>query len=717
MRKLPRTNFHIRYYPLQGGDDLITPSLSVDPGRAILTQNYELDMHGRYRLIEGYEAFDGRPSPSDASYWILNYDAGTKTMAEGETVEGDLSGATGVVYAMIVSSGSIAGGTAAGYLVLFGVSGTFQNDENIQIAAVNQAVVNGEAVERGADTDANDSIYLLAAIEDARDAIQAVPGSGDILGFHQYNGVKYAFRNNSGGTAAQMYKSSSSGWTLCDLGRTISFTSGGTHEVLENDTLTGAVSGATAVVKRIILTSGSWADGDAAGTFVLYSQSGTYQSETLNEGANTNVCTIAGDSSETTLQPNGRYEFENKNFGGHAGTLRMYGVNGVNKAFEWDGSVFVPITTGMTTDTPNHIIGHKNHLFLMFPGGSVQSCSTGTPYEWSVVTGASEIGVGDEGTGFMSMPNGLVVFSRNSTNILYGSGNESWYMEPHADEVGAIEWTPQKIGPGVYLDDRGLTSLSATNQYGDFKSNILSKYIDPWLKTKLGEVQSSIRIKEKNQYRLFFSDNRCLTLTIDGNKVIGFTRQLYDKLPVCTCSAENSSGQEELFFGSTDGYVYQLDKGTSFNGNAIVAVTKLHFNHLKTPSNVKRVRRIILELDAPLNTYLSTNVEFDYGEEGNQAEYFELDSTGGVWDVDEWGEFVWDGKSVASAPLDVDGSGKNFSLTIYHSGEWELQADDGDTFTFQFPFAISTAREGITGARPHTIQGYTVHYDIRKVQR
>lgn len=75
------------------------------------------------------------------------------------------------------------------------------------------------------------------------------------------------------------------------------FTSGGTSEVEVGDTLTGSSSAATAVVSSITLSSGSWAGTDAAGQFVLTSQSGTFQSETLNEGANTNVCNIVGDSS------------------------------------------------------------------------------------------------------------------------------------------------------------------------------------------------------------------------------------------------------------------------------------------------------------------------------------------------------------------------------------------------------------------------------------
>ena len=717
MKKLPQPNFKMDYVPLQGGEDLITPSLTVDPGRAYLTQNYELDVDGRYRLIDGYEAFDGRPKPSAANYYILNFDHGATEINVGDIV----TGAVGSGEALLIRhlTGTWAGGDAAGYLVLFNVTTGYVDNENLLVGAAVMATANGVESLNGADTDTLDSIYTISAIAARRADIAAVPGSGNILGVWLFNGTVYAFRNNAGGTAGAMYKSSAAGWVLCTLGRTVAFTSGGTTAIAEGNTVTGAVSGATGVVGRVILASGTWAGGDAAGTLVLTSQTGTFQAENLDVGASLDLATIGGNSTATTLPVGGTYRFITHNFGGHAGQRRMYGCNGVGKAFEWDGTVFVPLTTGMVTDTPTHIIAHRNHLFLAFPGGSVQHSSLPAapadpvfPYKWSVVTGAGEIGIGDEITGFLSMPTVMAIFARNSTYLLYGASSTDWDLRGHSDEAGAISNTVQKIGAGIYLDDRGLTSLTATDKYGDFQANALSKFIEPYLKAVKSLVQSSARVKTKNQYRLFLTNLGAITLTLDGEKVIGFTRQAYDKLPVCVCSAENSSGDEEIYFGSTDGFVYQMDVGTSFNGNPIEATIKFHFNHLDTPSIVKRIRKITLELDAPIYTYINANVEFDYGETGNPGEFYATESPGGTWDISSWDSFVWNGRSVSSTPIKVDGNGMNFSLTIYHSGEWELQPEGGfGELPLSFP------RTGVTNAQPHTIQGYTVHYDLRKVQR
>jgi hypothetical protein len=55
---------------LQGGLDLVTPALMVKPGQLLDCLNYEPDINGGYRRMGGIERVDGRPKPSEQSYWI-----------------------------------------------------------------------------------------------------------------------------------------------------------------------------------------------------------------------------------------------------------------------------------------------------------------------------------------------------------------------------------------------------------------------------------------------------------------------------------------------------------------------------------------------------------------------------------------------------------------------------------------------------------------------
>lgn len=65
--------------------------------------------------------------------------------------------------------------------------------------------------------------------------------------------------------------------------KTMAFTSGGTNQIKAGHKIIGATSGATAVVRQVVLTSGSWAGGDAAGTLILEAETetGTFTSESI----------------------------------------------------------------------------------------------------------------------------------------------------------------------------------------------------------------------------------------------------------------------------------------------------------------------------------------------------------------------------------------------------------------------------------------------------
>jgi hypothetical protein len=83
---------------------------------------------------------------------------------------------------------------------------------------------------------------------------------------------------------------------------TKAYTSGGIHQVLVGDILTGALSSATCRVISVTLSSGTWSGGDAAGTLTVVDKNGIFVAENLNEGTNLDVCTIAsGDLTATTL--------------------------------------------------------------------------------------------------------------------------------------------------------------------------------------------------------------------------------------------------------------------------------------------------------------------------------------------------------------------------------------------------------------------------------
>lgn len=84
--------------------------------------------------------------------------------------------------------------------------------------------------------------------------------------------------------------------------RAMPFTSGGTTEITRGVVITGATSGATARVRDVILDSGTWAGGDAAGWLFIDEESkvGTFTSENVYVPGGTNDATVTVDVTYTS---------------------------------------------------------------------------------------------------------------------------------------------------------------------------------------------------------------------------------------------------------------------------------------------------------------------------------------------------------------------------------------------------------------------------------
>lgn len=665
MRQLPSTPTQTQFISFNGGLDVVTPPLLIPPGYCREAQNYEQDINGGYTRITGYERFSGQAKPSDAAYGVL-----TCTITGSVSLGDVLTDAAGTSYGTVIA-------LPTGQAVMTLFTGTFTTGD-IKVGGVTVGTCTGGQVIDGASTALLHAQYKNLAADVYRALIATVPGSGSILGVWMFNDVVYAFRNNAGATAVDMYKSTTGGWSLVALGRQVSFTSGGTYTIAEGDTITGATSAATAVITRVVLTSGTWAAGTAAGKLIFASQTGTFQAENLNVGANLNVATIAGDSSAITMGTvGGRFEFVNANFGGAANTTRVYGCDGKNKGFEWDGTVFVPIDTGMTTDAPSHVVVHHNQLFFSFVG-SVQHSSPGSPYVWSAITGASELAMGDTVTGFMVQPGStssatLSIFTRNSSAVLYGTGVASWVLVAYKQEAGAIAWSIQRIGNTIMLDDRGLVDMRTAQEYGNFIDATFSERIQTWLNTRRTTVTASCVSRDKSQYRLFFSDKSALYVTFKNTKVLGMMPQFFTDQVTCAYSGEMNDVSESSFFGSTDGFVYEMEKGTSFDGDAIEAKLHMVFNHAGSPRLLKGFQSAMFEISG--EGYAAFGVSYDLGYGSTSYEQGASTTINAAlrpayWDSFTWDAFTWDGTNLLPQEMSLAGTAENISIKILSNEDY-----------------------------------------------
>ena len=666
---------------LQGGLDLVTPTLSLPPGVATDASNFEVSITGGYTRIAGYERFDGRPSPSNATYTAITV-ASAATLAVGNTITNLATTVSGVIIAI--------DGTSVFYTK--SVGGGFSVSNGIYVGGVLKTTVTA----LGASSTVTNALiahYNYLAAEQYRTAIGLVPGSGPIRGVAYFKDADvYAWRNNSAGTAMEIYKSTTGGWVLVPLGYELQFNTG-TGEIFEGNTIVGQTSGATAVVTRVAVSSGTWVAGTAAGYINFASVTGNFSAgENIRVGGVPKALAVAVQAA-ITLSPSGRVDVWIDDFGGGS---RIYGADTVNYGFEFDGTVYTRIRTGMTSDTPDHVVVHKQHLFFSFDN-SVQFSGIADQYNWSPIIGAGEIAMSAVVTAFLIQPGNqstgaLAIYTDDNTAILYGTSSATFQLVSFNIGTGAKAFSCQNINASYSFDDRGVINMATTLNYGNFDSASLTLNIRPFIQAHRTLVTASGVSREKGQYRVFFSDGTALYVTLSNGQYLGTMPIQFPNAVTCMAEGEKPDGSETSFFGSTDGYVYRLDAGTSFDGAEIPASLVLVFNAIGSPRLLKRFRKAALEITG--NGYAEFAFNYDLGyattDIGQEAAVqYSSSLAASFWDSVYWDNFVWDGRTLAPSEVEVKGTAENISIRIA-SNSAEFQP-----FTINSAILHYTPRRGL----------------------
>lgn len=681
--KMPKVD--TAYTKFKGGLDLESPPLTIDPGSIIVGTNYMVGTEGGYERIDGYERFSGQAAPSDATYYYCPCSFTSGGPSAGDTITGVTSGST----AQVISVGS-------NYINITKRSAALNEAEVYNVGGVAKGTFTGAQPEKGETTGALHATAMNLAADVYRTDIAAPTGSNAAGkgGLALLNGVLYAFLNDADGTAGLIYKQSAAGWVSVSLQNEISFNTG-VGAIADGAAITQLVSGATATVARVVLESGTWAGGDAAGRLIINTITGTFDATNAIQVGGVTKATSTSLATAITISPGGRYEFVVYNFTGSTATKRIYGCDGVNRGFEFDGTVYVPIATGMTADTPEYVAAFNQHLFFSFKGSS-QNSGPGTPYVWTVVLGAAEIALGDNITGYLIESETLLISSRNTTNQLAGKNADTFFLDPIDAEIGAIPRTVQNIGKAHCLDDRGVIQITRAQEFGNFNLGTVSRRIQRRINTIRAVVIASSVYRSRNQYRLYGSDGTGICVTI-GQGQFGleyyYTQFIYPVNVACTVTGEDSTGKDVVFFMSDAGMVYQADKGTSFDGEDIEHFLAFPYNNLKSPSVLKSFRRAFIEMTAVGYVSLKFNASLSYGDvniDSVAQVTVTLEGSGGYWDVANWDEFYWDSKIVGQPSLPVNGNGTNISISIYG------KTDQGDG---------------------HKIDGIILHYTLRRIAR
>lgn len=644
---------------LVGGLDVVTPRHARTPGSLIDSLNFEQELLGGYRRVAGFERFDGRLAPSDASITSFSY---TGTLAAGNDIVGNTSTATArVVY--------VVGGIAA----ITNVAGTFVDGETIKVGGSPVAVLTTLG-------DLGTAIDWLVTAQNAaadyyRSFITAVPGQGSVLGVFRLNGLVFAFRRNASTAVMDLYKSSTSGWTAVAMPSEISFTAG-SSQYAEGSSLTKG--GASATVRRVVLESGSWGAGTAAGRLIITGVTGGPFTAGVAGGGG--VVTLSGAETAVSLTATGVTRVR-VSFGNFGPGRRAFGADAVNRHWEFDGTYLVPISSPVSGQFPKFIAVHASHLFFSI-GASLFNSGIGLPYSSQAIDGAAEQRAASTITGLLPLPGdqttgALAVGSENETQVLYGKSSADFQLTSFQDSTGIVADSMQNIkGRAVALSDFGAISLSTAIQFGNFESTSISDQISRLIQSSKSSTVGSVHNKIKAQYRVYFSDGTGFYFTIgNGSKVIGIMPVILGILPNVISDGDGSSTTQQDLIGATNGFVYQTESGTSFDGEAIDYRVVFSRDFQRRPENLKHYANGFVDISGEGYVRLDVSYQFAGGDtwyaQGTETQEISFATEVGLWDDggtwDDGG--LWDSGGTEVLEFDISGEGPDISISFTGSDD------------------------------------------------
>jgi len=285
---------------------------------------------------------------------------------------------------------------------------------------------------------------------------------------------------------------------------------------------------------------------------------------------------------------------------------------------------------------------------------------------------AGEIALTNDITNFLVQPGdqstgAMAIYTDSDTFILYGTSSANWNLVSYNVGTGAKPYTAQNMAQSYVFDDRGIINLQTTLNYGNFDSAALTLNIRPFIQQRRNLATGSSLNREKAQYRVFFSDSYALYTTISNNQMMGAMPVQFPNPVTVVTEGETPDGAETSFFGSTNGFVYRLDAGTSFDGAEISANVTLVFNAIKSPRILKRYRKGSMEITG--TSYAEFTFSYDLGYSSTDigqdiGGQYSSNLISSYWDSVSWDAFVWDGRTLAPSEVEIKGTAENIAVRI-----------------------------------------------------
>ena len=295
---------------------------------------------------------------------------------------------------------------------------------------------------------------------------------------------------------------------------------------------------------------------------------------TVSYGDTTGSWTSLATSQGTTYT----YDFDKFNFDG---TSKIIVATGEAAAFTINTSFTVDVinaTGGGTAPTnPKFVKSFANHVFYGGMSDATHSIIFSGPFtEDDFDTGAGEIKVGDIITGLKVFRDELFIFCQRKIYKLTGTSSSNFALAEVAKNVGTIAHNSiqELAGDLIFLSADGLRTIAGTERIGDVELGTISKQVQERINSIGYDNVTSLVIRNKSQYRLFYpvdagleGSSKGLMAVIKANPNTGSTGFEYADLKglkVSSCDSDYIDNIETIVHGGYDGYIYKQESGNVF---------------------------------------------------------------------------------------------------------------------------------------------------------
>ena len=285
---------------------------------------------------------------------------------------------------------------------------------------------------------------------------------------------------------------------------------------------------------------------------------------------------------------------------------------------------------GTAPTNPSMIAAFKNHMFyagMSAEPNTIIFSAIGDENDFTSGNGAGSLNVDSTIVAIKSFRESLMIFCEDRIYKLTGNALADFAIEPVSRNVGCSDaFSVQEIGGDIlFLAPDGLRTVAGTARIGDVELGTVSKQIQDRINDIGFDNVSSVVIRGKSQYRLFYPTTGGLETSAKG--LIGVLKsnpqgQLgweYSDIrglkPSC-CVSGFVSGVETIIHGGYDGYVYKQESGNTFAGTAMTALYRSPDLTMGDAGIRKTMQRINVNYDPEGAVNVSLFVKYDFEDAG-----------------------------------------------------------------------------------------------------